>query len=263
MKIIRLLVVSASVFFSQFAGAQSQDPGYAAASDQFNQLIARGVESGKMPLVSEKKAASLIATLSDTKRFLHSRKFTQDDMEYLLDMCGRANNAVMAYVLFDGRRNVKPGSTRAQTTEQVVKNMNENVLAYQSEIESLMPYLLHCLATQVPILTKFVDGLKPEELTNIRREGLTKMRKGVFRTYTGFIEMVGNPQARRSLREKVFAALADTSPEFSSVFSVVDRTQVLRLIKTLDPKQPEFVKTAIDRITVSMQNKDCFALCKF
>jgi hypothetical protein len=251
------------LFASQSASAQAQDPAYVAASDQFNQLIAKGAQSGNMPRVVDKTTASLIATLSDTNRFLLSKQFTQDDMEYLLDMCGRANNAVMAYILFDGRRNIKPGSTREQATEQVVKNMNENVLAFQPEIELLMPYMLHCLSTQVPILTNFVEGLKPEQLTNIRRAGLSKMRKGVFRTYSGFIEMVSNPQTRESLRTKVFAALADTSPQFSSVFSVVDRTQILRLIETLDPKQPEFVKTAIDRIKVAMQNKDCQALCKF
>jgi len=263
MKIFRILAVCASVFITQLVYAQAQDPAYVAASDRFNDLVAKGAQLGKMPRVSDENVGSLVATMSDTRRFLLSKKFTQDDMEYLLDMCGRANNAVMAYVLFDGRRNVKPGSTREQTTEQVVKNMNENVLAFQPEIELLMPYMLHCLATQVPILTNFVNKLKPEELTNIRRDGLNKMRKGVFRTYSGFIEMVSNPQTRESLRKKVFTALADTSPEFSRVFSVVDRTQVLRLLKTLDADQPEFVKINIDRITASMQSKECLALCKF
>ncbi len=259
----QLLIVLGCLFVTGTSLAQTRDDGYVAASDQFNQLLSGSGGAPKMPRLTDKKGGKLIAIMSDTKRFVHSQKFTQKDMSYLLDMCDRANNVVMAYVLFDGRRNVKPGSKREDVTKQVVKNMNENVLAYQSEIELLMPFLLHCVASEIPLLTAFVEKLKPEELTNIRRDGLNKMRRGLFRTYSGFIEMIGNPKARRSLRETVFAALAETSPQFSTVFSMVDRTQVLRLLKSLDPKQPKVVRSAVDKIRTSMENKECLALCKF
>lgn len=263
MKVCRWVVIIWVGLVSHGVFAQAQDDGYVVATDQFAALMAKRGDAREMPRLTDQKVAGLITTMSDTERFLHSRKYGQSDMTYLLDMCDRANKMVMGYVLFDGRRGIKPESTREQMTEQVVKNMNENVLAYQPEVERLMPFLLHCVSTQVPILTKFVDNLKPEQLTNIRRDGLNKMRRGLFRTYSGFIEMVGNPQTRESLRNTVFKALADTANNFAKVFSVVDRTQVLRLLETLDSKQPGNVQAALKRIQTAMQSKDCQALCKY
>jgi hypothetical protein len=216
-----------------------------------------------MPRITDKKVAELIATLSDSHHFLDTTTYHLKDLNVLLDMCGNANAAVMSYALFDLKNTLDPKSDQTTIQLQIAKGIERNTLIFQDELELLQPFMIRCVAKQVPLLNEFAASLRPEEFTENRHAGLQRFRNGVFAIYSSVLQTTNNSLLRESYREKVLQAVAENSALYSSTLKPEERRKILDLAKSSQAATPGFLQKYFDKITYAMAEVSCDGLCKF
>jgi hypothetical protein len=76
---------------------------YFDAYSRFEQIVTASSSNTPpdMPRVATPTTASVIATMSDSEKFLVKPHFEPEHMGTLMDVCDKANRAVMVYALFD------------------------------------------------------------------------------------------------------------------------------------------------------------------
>ncbi|MDR1887772.1 MAG: hypothetical protein LBQ81_00005, partial [Zoogloeaceae bacterium] len=179
------LTLALFLWFLSFPAVSSDSLGmdaYFDAYSEFDQMLTETSMTTPpgMPRVTEPKVALIIATLSDSERFLVKPDFRLEHFDVLMDMCGKANHAVMSYLLFNLKSHVDVKADPVTVASQVAKAMGYNTYMFQNELEFLQPFNIRCMARLVPLLTEFASNLKPEERTDIRRAGVQQTQNGAF-----------------------------------------------------------------------------------
>jgi hypothetical protein len=244
------------------AGAQDLDD-YFTAVAKFEKLASNAALNRSMPRVSTPDVAAAIRTLSDHQRFLDAPRYRVSDMGTLLKVCDKANALVMSYALFDLKSSVDVKAAPAMVSRMVVQGMERNLQIYQDELELLQPFLIRCLGKEVPLMTEFADGLKPQELTDIRRTGLKQGQDGMFRTVYGALQIASNSSFKESYRTGLLRAIADNARLFSSVLTVPVRQQVLALARSTTETAPQSLRKYLGKIADAMSEPSCVGLCKY
>lgn len=236
---------------------------YLAAGEEFDRRVAELSANHEMPRASDEAVAGLLATLSDSERFLDAVEFQLSDMEDLMAVCGKANAITMSYILFDLRSHVNSKSEPKDVALQAAKLMNNNVFKYQQELQLLQPFQNKCMAKQIPLLEEFSSSLKPEEITPIRRAGLQKMRQGVFQVFYGTLAGINNSELSESYRTRVLHALAVNASVYASVLPPIARQQIFDLAFALDEKASSKYHADLSAIVTAMNDDQCKGLCAY
>ncbi|HEY2990416.1 MAG TPA: hypothetical protein VGL11_22060, partial [Candidatus Binatia bacterium] len=127
----------------------------------------------------------------------------------------------------------------------------------------LQPFLIRCLAAQMPLLTEFIYSLKPEEMTDIRRSGLQKTRTGMFGAFVGALQCLSTAQLRDSYRLNLLESLAETASVFAPLLHLTERKQILNLAEAVRPTLPSNLHVYLAKITQAMSDLRCQGLCSF
>ncbi|MGC1443098.1 MAG: hypothetical protein WA888_21030 [Burkholderiaceae bacterium] len=239
---------------------------YASAAVEFDSLVKLSKQTGEMPRISSPKAAELIAILSDRQRFLDSTKYTMANLDDLMNLCSTANAVVMSYVLFDVKNLVNQDSQpnkSTETNEGVLKVIKANAVDFHEELTALQPFLLHCVAQQIPLMNQFIENLSPEGLTNIRRSGLTSTRENIFTTYFGFLQMAQGAEPGIRYRSVLLNTLAATAQAFASGFRPLDRRKILDLVDEIGDARTPGARHWGEEIKSAMFKPFCIGLCRF
>jgi hypothetical protein len=236
---------------------------YFTASQEFERLVSQTTADHRMPRISDKKAAELIATLSDSRRFLDSTTYQVKDLGPLTEMCGKANVAVMSYALFDVKNNIDPNANAKGVAVQGARLVEKNVQTFQDELERLQPFLFRCMAKQITLLTEYMLSLKPEELTDTRLAGLRQMRSGIFESYYGVLQIANNSALKDSYRIKVLQAIGDTATQYASILQPPARRQIVDLAKSSLPTAPNALQESLGKIVNAMTQARCDGLCRY
>ena len=234
---------------------------YLSLSKELEQLVAEATPDRSTVRLSNKKVAELISTLLASQHVLESTTYQIENLGTLMDICGSANAVVMSYMLFDLKNSVNPKTDPTPVAHQVQKVMENNLLAFQEELGQLQPFLLRCMAKQIPLMTAFMKSLKPEELTNIRLAGLQQHRDGVFSVYFGFLQNINNPSLEESYRAKILQTLAETATEYSSVLKPTARQQIIALANSVGLKTSNVFHRYLDAIIKAMTESACNGIC--
>ncbi len=240
--------------------AYAQDfASYFSASQAFEQLVAETSLSGNMPRIGNKKAADLIATLSDSQRFLDSATYQLKNISSLTNMCDKANAAVAAYAFFDLQNAVGEPKTAAI---KMAKGVENNLLIFQDELEHLQPFVIRCMAKVIPLHSEFLLSLKPDEFVETQRAEFLQSRNWVFRIYRGVLRIANYPAAKMSYRTKLLQAAAETAAQYSSVLQPATRQQIFDLVKSAQITAPETLQESLEKIANAMAETSCDGLCK-
>jgi hypothetical protein len=262
------LTLALFLWFLSFPAVSSDSLGmdaYFDAYSEFDQMLAETSMATPpgMPGVIEPKAALMIATLSDSERFLVKPDFRLEHLDVLMDMCGKANRATMSYLLFDLKSHVDVKADPVTVASQTARVMERNIYMFQNELESLQPFNIRCMARLIPLLTEFASNLKPEERTDIRRAGVQQTQNGAFSTICGVILIAGNESLTESYRMANLQAVADSSSQFATALPISERKKILALIISLQMVTPPFAKEHLAMISAAMSDADCTGLCNF
>jgi hypothetical protein len=252
------------LFIGTIAIAAPQDiDQYLEASAKFEALVSESAKQRKMPRLKEKQAADVIFVLSDIQRFLNSYTYQIKDVDLLMDICGKANAAVMSYALFNLEANLDKRDDPQLIALKVQKLMERNIQTFQDELARLQPFQIQCMATGIPLISEFVESLKPEEMTDVRRDGLKKWRYGVFGMYVGWLQSINNPQLSKSYRLIILQSLADTASAFAPSLQLPVRKQILDFAKSVQSVSSNDFHLPLAKIIQAMSDMSCEGLCAF
>lgn len=216
-----------------------------------------------MPRLSNKKTAELLATLSDSHRFLDMQTYNVSNMPVLMDMCQKANLIVVKYSMFDLKSNLDPKVDMATRAMQVQKTMAKNIIAFQDELERVQPFLIRCLARGMPVLASFTAALKPEEMTNVRLQGLEKVRNGILGAALGSLMTLNVPAIRDSYKQKMLEALAESARSLAAPLRPTMRRQIVAEIDRVRARVPEKLRPSVATVAAAMTDEKCGGLCLY
>lgn len=257
----RLLPLAFLMIQASHAASSPSVEEYLAASKKFEQQKSEANARHMMPRMTDEKVAAVLEILSDD-RVLKRRRYTVQDIGILLDVCGKANEVTMSYVLFDIKDQVTEKNDVATAILQVQKLMANNIYSFQDEVVKVQPFVIRCMATQLPLMNQFLESLRPEEFTDIRRKGALQARNGTLELYYGALTSVSDQRIKEGNRLRTLAALADTSSVFAESLPSDQRKLIADLANSASQSAAEALRKPLLAIQRSMSNPACSALCK-
>ena len=137
----------------------------------------------------------------------------------------------------------------------------ENVEQFQNEFTRLQPFLIHCVAAEIPLLEEFMHNLKPEEITSIRIDGIKKARTGMLQLYTGVLQTINNEKLKVEYRLELVKALSASTSSFARFIQVSEREKIINIASEYRSNTPEILESYLDLLIHEMEGKDCKNLC--
>lgn len=255
-----------SLVFTPFSAYAQSSADYIDNANRFDQLTKQTILIGKMPRLTDEPAARLIQSLSDSPRYLGTTKYTSENLGELMTLCARSNRIVMSYLMFDvnvrSERSSAPGSGSA-TGAQVKRLISRNAHQFHHELRYLHPFLLNCIARQIPLMNQYTENLQPEQLTNMRRAGLTRARQSLHKSYFGFLQILEAPGLNNLYRDRLSRSLAKSGIAFSSAFRPLDRNRILNLLESDRFQSLPNDQSWVQGIRGAMLMTICSGLCRF
>lgn len=233
---------------------------YFQASQQFDQWVEK---TGTMPRLTDERGAALIATLSDNRRFLDNGTFDDTQLPALMDLCDKANRKVMSYVLFDLRSHVDKSMPLLVIQQAVLKVEQQNIQTYQNELSELQPFQIRCMARQMPLVTQYIEQLKPEQITPVRLSGLEQGRKGIEAVFLGALISASDTLLTEHYRASVLKALDDAAAQLVPVMKPDGRERVEVKANSAMSSAPPSLQDYIKGISDSLRQSTCAGLCKY
>lgn len=237
--------------------------GYLRASQEFQELVAHAAKEGRAPRLVDQNVAGLILVLSDGKRYLDETPYEVKDLPLLADVCDKANAAVMSYALFDVGNAIDRKADATRIELQVLQLMGRNAERFQDELQHLQPFLVRCLAKQIPLLSDFILSLPPAELTDVRRAGVQGARQGALAAYYGSLQVASNRALKEQYKEAVLSVMADTAAQYASILQPTTRRQVADVAASMSALVHGRLRGYIEQILRAMKDTRCEGLCRF
>jgi hypothetical protein len=235
---------------------------YRAASERFNTLVAAADAANSPALVQGGEAEQLVAALSDV-RILDARTWRAGDLADLLDVCGRSNRAVMTLALFDLKSHVGPRMPADEAQAATMAQFDRNARIFAAQLTRLQPFLVHCSALEVAPMARFVAGLRPEELTEPRRQGLAQFRTGLTQLFGGVLRSAGDPRYDAGYRMAVVQALAADAPALAAGLPVMQRQALRPEADAALQSAPTEFAPALKAIAAALADGRCEGLCGY
>ncbi len=170
------------------SAASSERDAFVAAGETFKALAAEASGRGDVPRLSDPKTRETLAILANMSQTYGTPAFPVGDLETAMATCQIANQAMNAYRQFGFKTFVEEklakGELSAKSDRKAIdavvqELMSKNAIRFQNELYPLLNFNERCLAAEMPLLTEFFEKLPPEQRTEIRIEGLRKMRASI------------------------------------------------------------------------------------
>ena len=266
MKTFRVVAHAHAVILLWSAAAQCA-PGanelaaYKDAGAQLGVLIASAQDAKDRQQLKTPEVMSLVKTISDEERILGTGSYSLAELDTLMEICEIANKTVMSLALFDLKSHLDPNGTPEQRQAAVNPLMTRNIVAFQDELKEVQPFLFRCLAKQIPPMTQFIASLKPEDFTDVRRQGLRGARSGLMKVYFGAIQAGTESGIRDDYRIAVLTSLAETAAPFASIVEVPTRRKMQEAVLDAASKATGEQKLYLTRIATAFGDEKCDGLC--
>lgn len=243
------------------AGAEPDAAAYEKAAHALNDQFVSGSEKSAAPRIKDKRTAELIGVLSDSERFLASVKYQAKDIGTLGTICELANKAMGAYLFFDAKKYVTAAQDSPEFANQFSSVTTRNSVEFQDELGRLQPFVVKCLATQLPLLSDFSKSLGPDDFTETRRAGLTQMRIGVFNMFAGILTTLQDARLSETYKLNTLRSLATTASVYSQALPKVPRKALFNLAKAIEPHASAEALPMVKEIEKAMESDTCENLC--
>lgn len=253
------------VFIIFFALAQSARANgldeYFEAARELQDRVEKGSARREMPTLADPKVAYLLSVVTDYDRFVGTPSYEAKDLETLMEVCNKANRLSVAYVLA-GAKEALSGQSNQKTIAESLRLLGaKNAVTYQNELASLQPFLVRCMARTIPLLTAFARSLKAEELTEVRLEGLQRLKAGIFGIYYGVLLSSNCKELREANRLTLLSALAETAEQYSSAIHPTARRQLVVLATQAKEAATDGIRSQIDKLVEAMNSETCEGIC--
>jgi hypothetical protein len=252
--------------------AETELQAYLAAGQTFESLKAEAAKSGNAPRLSDPRVRDTLAVLSNASGSFGSASFPLDDEAMQHDVCSVPIRTAFAYFQFgleafvDEKMKEKQLSATSgrDAVGAALDELGEiNTVKFQDEVFPLLAFAQRCTAAEVPWLTSFVEKLPPDQMTEIRRQGLRKFRAGVKQMAMNAVGLLANPNVHEDNRRLMLDSAARNLPALSEALSPDERAQVKREVEKLGADAPQAYQSDIAAILKTLSNMQCEGLCRF
>ncbi len=246
--------------------AQTALERYQAAAKSFDELKASAVAKGEQPRITDARTAELLAILSDNKELYGSVGFPSGMDAISKDTCSIPNKIASGYALhgLDALfRDQKVDNTTdpKQIAAKVAVLYAANLAKYQAEVVPVINFARRCLVGTLPALADFVKRLPPEQMTDIRRDGLRKMRLGLQQMIIGAVTALSDTGLRDDLRTLMFTGLQRDLPSMVSALTLAERAQARTALEGLRSSMPVARHADILNMVTVLSSTTCEGLC--
>jgi hypothetical protein len=248
MPIVRILLVLLALASPALAQDGARDAAAAREAAQAFRLYVEGVaKNGERPDLTRPEVAALLGRIFDLGALNALPPAQASDLPWLLDWIEAAN---ATYKLFT-RYGSKPGPQ--PDLAAIARNMTE----YEDQIATAINFLIRGQAREAVASNMFMAGLRPEQHTRVREEGLAGARRStaefILSTVCAVIESGGKPANARL----VAAAISDTREVWASFFLPQDRPRVIEQLAGLSKRVPdETARADLAAFTAALQALD-------
>ena len=212
-------------------------------------------------LLKTPETVGLIKEVSDAARILRTGAYKPAEIQSLLDTCAHATMASVLLVGVNPTAQLTPPAAEQHEQAETVAAMDRNAVLYQDELKQLQPFMVRCMAKVIPPLTAFTASLKPEELTDVRRQGIVMIRSGLMQVYPGVLQMVVDPRYRNDFKTALLEALAETSVHFATVMQLPERQRLHDSIAAAAARATSAQQIHLTRIAHALSADTCEGLC--
>lgn len=234
---------------------------YRLASERFSARIAEAEAGGKAAELEGAEFGKLIEALSDERTLLVEGPYSSGEVETDIEICGIANKTIMSLVLFDLKTSIAPSQDPQAREAGLEALMTRNTLLFQDELMALQPFLFRCLAKQMRGMEQFFVSLPPEQLTDVRRGGVAKIRAGVTMIFQGGLMATGETVFSEDYRDALLSALADSAEAYASVMPLSERTRIADAVAAAASSGNRRFDAYIARIERAFRSEACSAIC--
>jgi hypothetical protein len=265
MKFMAGLALAAATVAAQAQEAAPATPAaaYQAAGGRFATLVAAAEAADSPALLQGGEGAQLVAELADAPRFLEGRAWDVPQLGELLDLCARSNQAVTALAQFELKSRVDPKAAPQKQEAQAAALFERNARTFAAELAQLQPFLIRCETAEVAPMTRFVAGLKPEQLTDARRQGVVQFRGGLAELFGGVLRGAADERYDEAYRRAVLEALARGAPELAGAMQVAQRQALWPEAEAARKAVPEDFGPALSAVTAALRDVRCEGLCGY
>ncbi|MCE2595757.1 hypothetical protein K6Y31_13175 [Motilimonas cestriensis] len=260
---MKYLVLMIMVVIAQPSyGSSTQVENYLNSSRKFEALIKKETATGKLPRTEDKAMAKVFNELSKSQSAITSETYSLEDFTALLEVCGKANQFGMKYLLHEMNSVVIKTDPPQVIQEKVVKLMSENSIKYQNELSVFYPFLVDCLAIQSSLTLPFWESLPLDQRTQVRKDGLIQVRKGVLQLYAGVLTSLGDSQLKLAFKESLLESATQAAPVIASLLSLDSRNVVLNMLSQYSKRAPKEYLERFKVISREFGSKDCNEICQ-
>jgi hypothetical protein len=251
--------------------AETELQTYLAARQTFESLEADAAKVGDAPRLSDPRVRDTLAILSNASGTLGSPSFPVDDEAMQRDLCSVPIRTAFDYLQFGGEAFVDEKVEEKQLSatssrEAIGAVMDElgerNMLKFQDEVVPLLAFAQRCIAGEAPWLTSFLEKLPPEQMTEVRRQGLRGFRGTVKQMAMEAVGLLANPLVHEDNRRLMLRSAARNLPALSEALSPDERAQVKREVEKLGADAPQADQPDIALILQTLNNTQCEGLCR-
>lgn len=228
---------------------------YFAAYEKFKQLELETGPEKSAPQLSDSKTFRIINTLSD-KRIFSKLHNTLDELPVITQICSSASRVTNSYIFY--------GTDQAsKITTENIKIIDKNTLKYQSEIAKSLSFSVNCIGFQVPIVSKFINSLPVNEISNSRIDGIHQIRDGSLNLLIGSLKIASDKTISISNRLQILEAISNNASFFAEALSARQKKSLVKMVDAMKKQPPKILHNYLDKINSEMNSTPCSSLCRF
>ena len=223
---------------------------------------------GDAPRLSDPRVRDTLAILSNASGTFGSASFPLDNEAMQRDLCSVPIRTAFDYLQFGleafvdekmKEKRLSATSSRDAVGAALDELGERNTVKFQDEVFPLLALGQRCTAAEVPWLTSFVEKLPPEQMTEVRLQGLRKFRAGVKQKAMTAVGLLANPLVHEDNRPLMLKSAARNLPALSPD----ERAEVKREVEKLGADTSQVYQPDIALILQTLSNTQCEGLCRF
>ena len=221
---------------------------HAAAAD-FATLAQAAQAKGTVPHWRDPETRAVMERMIDPALF-GAPPYSAKDAQQIEAVVTSARNAYLTYVVYLQK------SMKGTTTAQ----MQASAMAVQDEMARFSAFFLRAQAVSTPALADVFTHLKPEQLTEVRLQGLRRMRLGITQMMQG-AGMMARGGMKPENQAVLVDAVADSAAPIAAGLSMTARAQVAEQLHEQFVGLPAPLAARIDEAGKAMASTKCSGLC--
>ena len=213
------------------------------------------------PRRADADVAAALDTLADIGRAYGGTAFPAR-MEF--EVCGMATRVAQAYLLHDLQKSMREqgvASVDKMTPQALARIQDDNLIAFSAETTPLIAFGSRCLAQIVPLVTRFAQSLPKEQMTQIRLEGLTRVRIGARDMMFGAASASADERLTQAQRAAILDNVVEAAPTLSGTMPPKQRLETATALLTLRNAAPDWAKPGLQALIATLEKPECEGLC--